>query len=30
MQLTDDGKFIVSCDTLKKINVANFPNVFNL
>ena len=30
MQLTPDQKFLVSCDTMKKVNVANFPNVFNL
>lgn len=30
MQLSDDGKYIVSVDTLKKINVSHFPNVFNL
>ena len=28
--MTDDQKYLVSCDTLKKVNVANFPNVFNL
>lgn len=30
MQVSDDGKYIASCDTLKKINVTCFPNVFNL
>ena len=30
MQLSDDSKYLVSCDTLKKVNVTNFPNVFNL
>jgi len=30
MQVSDDGKHITSCDTLKKINVTCFPNVFNL
>lgn len=30
MQLSDDSRLIASCDTLKKVNVANWPNVFNL
>jgi len=30
MELTDDFKFIASCDTLKKLTVSTFPNVFNL
>lgn len=30
LQFTDDGKYIASCDTLKKVNVTCFPNVFNL
>lgn len=30
MQLSDNGKLIASCDTLKKINVTGFPNVFDL
>ena len=30
MQLSQDGQYIASCDTLKKINVTCFPNVFNL
>ena len=30
MQMSDDSKYLVSCDTLKKVNVTNFPNVFNL
>ena len=28
--MSNDAKFIASCDTLKKINVTNWPNVFNL
>lgn len=30
MQLSDCGTQIASADTLKKVNVASFPNVFNL
>ena len=30
LQLSDDGKHLVSCDTLKKVNATCFPNVFNL
>jgi WD40 repeat protein len=30
LAFTDDGSRLVSCDTLKKINVTHFPNVFNL
>ena len=30
MELSDDSKFIASCDTLKKINVVPWPNVFDV
>jgi len=30
MQLSDSGDQIVSADTLKKVCVTNFPNVFDL
>ena len=28
--MSQDQRYIASCDTLKKINVTNWPNVFNL
>ena len=30
IEISNDGKYIASCDTLKKVNVTNWPNVFNL
>lgn len=30
MELSNDSKYVASCDTLKKINVVTWPNVFNL
>ena len=30
MEVSQDGKMIASCDTLKKVNVTNWPNVFNM
>ena len=30
MELSNDSGYIASCDTLKKINVVTWPNVFNL
>ena len=30
MELSNDNRFIASCDTLKKINVVTWPNVFNM
>ena len=28
--MSNDQRYVASCDTLKKINVVNWPNVFNL
>ena len=28
--MSNDLSYVASCDTLKKINVVNWPNVFNL
>jgi len=30
MELSNDSKYIASCDTLKKLNVVTWPNVFNM
>lgn len=30
LELSNDSRFVASCDTLNKINVAPWPNVFNL
>ena len=30
MEVSSDSKYVASCDTLKKINVVTWPNVFNL
>lgn len=30
LELSNDSRYVASCDTLKKINVANWPNVFNM
>ena len=30
MDMTANGKYLVSCDHLKKVTVTNFPNVFDL
>ena len=30
MELSSNSQYIASCDTLKKINVVTWPNVFNL
>ena len=29
-EISNDSKIIASCDTLKKINVVTWPNVFNM
>ena len=30
MEVSSDSRLIASCDTLKKVNIANWPNVFNM
>jgi len=30
MEVSNDSRYIASCDTLKKINVVTWPNVFNM
>ena len=30
IELSADNNFVASCDTLKKVNVTNWPNVFNM
>ena len=30
LEVSPDGKYVGSCDTLKKVNVTNWPNVFDM